>query len=57
MGSLPRLEGSAYVTGRERAFATRLYSTVADCWTLTEPEVTFLIALKVLTTADKIAQE
>jgi protoheme IX farnesyltransferase len=48
-GRTPGLEGSAYVSDRELAFATRLYSTVADCWTLTKPEVNFLIALTTFT--------
>jgi protoheme IX farnesyltransferase len=31
------------------AFATRLFSTISDCWTLTKPEVNFLIALATFT--------
>jgi protoheme IX farnesyltransferase len=45
----PGLEGSAQVFGKALAFATRLYSTISDCWTLTKPEVNFLIALATFT--------
>jgi len=41
----PSLAGSAHVSSKALAFATRLYSTISDCWTLTKPEVNFLIAL------------
>jgi protoheme IX farnesyltransferase len=44
-----RLAGVAQVSGETLAFATRLYSTISDCWTLTKPEVNFLIALTTLT--------
>jgi heme o synthase len=43
------LAGSAQVSGKAVAFATRLYSTISDCWTLTKPEVNFLIALTTFT--------
>jgi protoheme IX farnesyltransferase len=43
------LAGSAQVYGKALAFATRLYSTISDCWTLTKPEVNFLIALTTFT--------
>src|SRR5882762_3015463 len=45
----PGLEGSAQIFGKALAFATRLYSTISDCWTLTKPEVNFLIALATFT--------
>jgi len=45
----PGLEGSTQVFGKALAFATRLYSTISDCWTLTKPEVNFLIALATFT--------
>jgi protoheme IX farnesyltransferase len=45
----PGLEGSAQVSGKALAFATRIYSTISDCWTLTKPEVNFLIALATFT--------
>jgi heme o synthase len=45
----PRLAGSAQVSGKALAFATRFYSTISDCWTLTKPEVNFLIALTTFT--------
>jgi len=41
--------GSAHVSGETRALATRIYSTISDCWTLTKPEVNFLIALATFT--------
>src|SRR5580693_7998303 len=34
---------------KTRAFASRIYSTISDCWTLTKPEVNFLIALATFT--------
>jgi heme o synthase len=40
---------SAQVSGKALAFAARLYSTISDCWTLTKPEVNFLIALTTFT--------
>jgi protoheme IX farnesyltransferase len=39
----------AWFSGKTLAFATRLYSTISDCWTLTKPEVNFLIALATFT--------
>src|SRR6266700_758779 len=45
----PSLAGSAHVSSKALAFATRLYSTISDCWTLTKPEVNFLIALATFT--------
>jgi heme o synthase len=45
----PGLAGSAQVSGKALAFATRIYSTISDCWTLTKPEVNFLIALTTFT--------
>ena len=41
----PGLAGRVQLSGTALAFATRLYSTISDCWTLTKPEVNFLIAL------------
>jgi heme o synthase len=41
--------GSAQASGKALAFATRLYSTVSDCWRLTKPEVNFLILLTTFT--------
>src|ERR1700748_2097766 len=40
---------SAKVSGKTLAFATRIYSTISDCWTLTKPDVNFLIALTTFT--------
>jgi heme o synthase len=40
---------SAQVSGNAPAFATRIYSIISDCWTLTKPEVNFLIVLTTLT--------
>jgi len=45
----PGLAGSALVSGKSLAFARRYYSTISDCWTLTKPEVNFLIALTTFT--------
>ena len=45
----PGLAGSARVSGTALAFATRIYATISDCWTLTKPEVNFLIALATFT--------
>ena len=45
----PGLKGSAKVSGTALAFATRVYATISDCWTLTKPEVNFLIALATFT--------
>src|ERR1700678_613703 len=43
------LAGGAQISGKILAFATRIYSTISDCWTLTKPEVNFLIALTTFT--------
>jgi protoheme IX farnesyltransferase len=48
-GRDPGPAGSVQVSGKTLAFATRLYSTISDCWTLTKPEVNFLIALATFT--------
>jgi heme o synthase len=45
----PDRVGSAQASGKALAFATRIYSTISDCWTLTKPEVNFLIALATFT--------
>jgi protoheme IX farnesyltransferase len=45
----PSRAGSAHASGKALAFATRIYSTISDCWALTKPEVTFLIALATFT--------
>jgi heme o synthase len=45
----PGLAASAQVSGKPLAFATRLYSIISDCWTLTKPEVNFLIVLATFT--------
>jgi len=45
----PGPAGSVQVSGKTPAFARRLYSTISDCWTLTKPEVNFLIALATFT--------
>jgi heme o synthase len=45
----PRLAGSAQVSSKAHAFATRVYSKIKACWTLTKPEVNFLIALTTFT--------
>jgi protoheme IX farnesyltransferase len=45
----PGLARSAQFAGKARASAARLYSTISDCWTLTKPEVNFLIALTTFT--------
>ena len=39
----------AWLSGKALAYATRLCSTISDCWTLTKPEVNFLIALATFT--------
>jgi heme o synthase len=45
-----RAPGSARrARGSGEALATRLYSTISDCWTLTKPEVNFLIAVATFT--------
>jgi protoheme IX farnesyltransferase len=43
------LGGTALVASKALAFPTRLYSIISDCWTLTKPEVNFLIALATFT--------
>jgi heme o synthase len=43
------LAESAHVYGKTRAFAMRLYAIISDCWSLTKPEVNFLIALATFT--------
>jgi protoheme IX farnesyltransferase len=45
----PSLAGSAHVSGKIRALAKRSCAKISDCWTLTKPEVNFLIALATLT--------
>jgi protoheme IX farnesyltransferase len=45
----PRRTGNAQVSGKALAFATLLYSTVLDCWTLTKLEVDSLIAVTTFT--------
>jgi heme o synthase len=47
--SYPGLAGSAQVSGTALAFATRLYTSISDCWTLSKPEVNFLVALATFT--------
>lgn len=43
------LAGGAQVSGEILALSTRIYSTISDCWTLTKPEVNFLITLTTFT--------
>jgi protoheme IX farnesyltransferase len=43
------MTGKVPVHGKVSRFASRLYSTISDCWTLTKPEVNFLIALTTFT--------
>jgi protoheme IX farnesyltransferase len=43
------LAENAQVSGKALEFARRLYATISDCWTLTKPEVNFLIALATFT--------
>jgi hypothetical protein len=45
----PALAGSAQFAGKAIALATCLQSKILDCWTLTKPEVNFLIALATFT--------
>jgi protoheme IX farnesyltransferase len=45
----PGPTGNAQISRGALAFATRLYATISDCWTLTKPEVNFLIALATFT--------
>ena len=47
--SYPGLARNVQVSGTELAFATCLQSKILDCWTLTKPEVNFLIALATFT--------
>jgi protoheme IX farnesyltransferase len=41
--------GCAQVSHKTLAFTTRLYTLVSDCWTLTKPEVNFMVALTTFT--------
>jgi len=41
--------GRVQVSGKTLTFARRMYSSISDCWTLTKPEVNFLIALATFT--------
>jgi heme o synthase len=43
------LEGGPKSPASRPRFLPRLYSTISDCWTLTKPEVNFLIALATFT--------
>jgi protoheme IX farnesyltransferase len=43
------LAGGAQISGKILASSTRIYSTISDCWTLTKPEVNFLIVLTTFT--------
>src|ERR1700685_2976249 len=43
------LAGGAQISGKIFASSTRIYSTISDCWTLTKPEVNFLIVLTTFT--------
>jgi heme o synthase len=43
------LTGAAQVSGKILALSTRIYSIISDCWTLTKPEVNFLIILTTFT--------
>jgi heme o synthase len=43
------LAGRARTSGKILAFSMRVYSTISDCWTLTKPEVNFLIVLTTFT--------
>src|ERR1700689_4452715 len=45
----PGRAGSVHVSSNAFAFVGRVYSTISDCWTLTKPEVNFLIALATFT--------
>jgi heme o synthase len=45
----PGRTGNTQASGKALAFAVRIYSTISDCWTLTKPEVNFLIALTTFT--------
>jgi protoheme IX farnesyltransferase len=49
MTDTPGLAGSARASGKAVVFARRLYSTISDCWTLSKPEINFLIALTTFT--------
>lgn len=46
------LAGGAQASDKILASSTRIYSTISDCWTLTKPEVNFLIALTTFTGFD-----
>ena len=48
-GIVPSLMVTAQVSGKTLTFATRIYSTISDCWALTKPEINFLIALTTFT--------
>lgn len=43
------LTGKVPVHRKALGFASRIYSTISDCWTLTKPEVNMLIALTTFT--------
>src|SRR6204780_2111543 len=45
----PGRAGGVHVSSNAFAFVGRVYSTISDCWTLTKPEVNFLIALATFT--------
>jgi heme o synthase len=45
----PGLAVRARASVNALTFASRLYSTISDCWTLTKPEVNFLIAVTTFT--------
>ncbi len=45
----PHWAWGAQLSGKELAFAACIYSKLLDCWTLTKPEVNFLIALTTFT--------
>jgi protoheme IX farnesyltransferase len=47
--SLARSRRREKVAGKALALATCFYSTISECWTLTKPEVNFLIALTTFT--------
>jgi heme o synthase len=43
------LTGAAQVSGKILALSTPIFSIISDCWTLTKPEVNFLIVLTTFT--------
>jgi len=45
----PGRAGRAQASSKALAFVTCIYSKILDCWTLTKPEVNFLIALATFT--------